>query len=125
MIFTGLRLSVFAVFEAVRGCILISLSEVLNSYDPALKEHRTVCFLIFDGHCYMYRDVKRVLERQAARGRPSERRFDAADVQPGLWCDCGLRLRRGTRIRELEEHEVLQRWCKAGQGGKCARAAAG
>ena len=29
---------------------------------------------------------------------------------------CGLRLRRGTRIRELpEEHEVLQRWCEAGQ----------
>ena len=27
---------------------------------------------------------------------------------------CGLRLRRGTRIRELpEEHEVLRRWCKA------------
>ena len=27
---------------------------------------------------------------------------------------CGLRLRRGTRIRELpEEHEVLQRWCEA------------
>ena len=69
------------------------------------------------------------------------RRFDAADVQPGLfWCEdlrearrqlmavgespkvaisspaqyCGLRLRRGTRIRELpEEHEVLRRWCEA------------
>ena len=27
---------------------------------------------------------------------------------------CGLRLRRGTRIRELpEEHEVLRRWCEA------------
>ena len=27
---------------------------------------------------------------------------------------CGLRLRRGTRIRELpEEHEVVQRWCEA------------
>ena len=26
-----------------------------------------VCFLAFDGHCYMYRAVKRVLERQAAR----------------------------------------------------------
>ena len=26
---------------------------------------------------------------------------------------CGLRLRRGTRIRELpEEHEVLRRWCE-------------
>ena len=38
---------------------------------------------------------------------------------------CGLRLRRGTRIRELpEEHEVLRRWCEAlnqeliGAGGK-------
>ena len=26
-----------------------------------------MCFLAFDGHCYMYRAVKRVLERQAAR----------------------------------------------------------
>ena len=42
-------------------------SQVVDSYDPALKEHRTVCFLAFDGHCYMYRAVKRVLERQAAR----------------------------------------------------------
>ena len=123
--------------------------------DPALKEHRTVCFLAFDGHCYMYRAV---LERQAARvlyrGEARQtlppiqewRRFDAADVQPGLfWCKdlwearcqlmavgespkvaisspaqyCGLRLRRGTRIRELpEEHEVLRRWCEAlGQDG--------
>ena len=101
----------------------------------------------------MYRAVKRVLERQAARvlyrGEARQtlppigewRRFDATDVQPGLfWCEdlrearrqlmavgespkvaisspaqyCGLRLRRGTRIRELpEEHEVLQRWCEA------------
>ena len=101
----------------------------------------------------MYRAVKRVLERQAARalyrGEARQtlppiqewRRFDAADVQPGLfWCEdlreawrqpmaagespkvaisspaqyCGLRLRRGTRIRELpEEHEVLRRWCEA------------
>ena len=92
-------------------------------------------------------ETKRVLERQAARvlyrGEARQtlppvqewRRFDAADVQPGLfWCKdlrearrqlmaagespkvamsspaqyCGLRLRRGTRIRELpEEHEVL------------------
>ena len=98
-----------------------------------------MCFLAFDGHCYMYRAVKRVLERQAARvlyrGEARQtlppiqewRRFDAADVQPGLfWCEdlrearrqlmaagespkvaisspaqyCGLRLRRGTRIRE-------------------------
>ena len=25
-----------------------------------------MCFLAFDGHCYMYRAVKQVLERQAA-----------------------------------------------------------
>ena len=111
-----------------------------------------MCFLAFDGHCYMYRAVKRVLERAARvlyRGEARQtlppiqewRRFDAADVQPGLfWCEdlrearrqlmavgespkvaisspaqyCGLRLRRGTRIRELpEEHEVLRRWCEA------------
>ena len=116
---------------------------------PTLKKHRTVCF---DGHCYMYRAVKRVLERQAARvlyrGEMRQtlpliqewRRFDAADVQPGMfWCEdlrearrqlmavgespkvaisspaqyFGLRLRRGTRIRELPEHEVLRRWCEA------------
>ena len=38
--------------------------DLVDSYDPALKEHRTMCFLAFDGHCYMYRAVKRV---QAAR----------------------------------------------------------
>ena len=127
--------------------VLSSQGDLVDSYDQAVKEHRTVCFLAFDGHCYMYRAVKRVLERQAARvlyrGEARQtlppiqewRRFDAADVQPGLfWCEdlrearrqlmaagespkvamsspaqyCGLRLRRGTRIRELpEEHEVL------------------
>ena len=70
---------------------------LVDSYDPALKEHRAVCFLAFDGHCYMYRAVKRVLERQAVcvlRGEarqtllPIQGRFDAADVQPGLfWCE--------------------------------------
>ena len=39
----------------------------LRSCDPALKRHRTVCFLCFNGHCYMYRCVKRVLERDAWR----------------------------------------------------------
>ena len=113
--------------------------------------HRVLLGLRRD--CYMYRAVKRVLERQAARvlyrGKARQtlppiqewRRFDAADVQPGLfWCEdlrearrqlmaagespkvaisspaqyCGLRLRRDTRIRELpEEHEVLRRWCEA------------
>ena len=61
---------------------------------------RAVCFLAFDGHCYMYRAVKRALERQAPRvlyrGEARQtlppiqewRRFDAADVQPGLfWCE--------------------------------------
>ena len=60
--------------------------------------HRVL--LAFDGRCYMYRAVRRVLERQAARvlyrGEARQtlppiqewRRFDAADVQPGLfWCE--------------------------------------
>ena len=42
--------------------VLSSQGDLVDSYDPALK-----CFLAFDGHCYMYRAVKRVLERQAAR----------------------------------------------------------
>ena len=45
---------------------LSSQSNLVDNYNPALKEHRTVCFLAF-GHYYMYRAVKRVLERQAAR----------------------------------------------------------
>ena len=45
--------------------VLSSQGDLVDSYDPALKEHRTVCFLAFDGHCYMYRAVKRVLERAA------------------------------------------------------------
>ena len=136
----------FCVWRNAPMRVLSSQGDLVDSYDPALKEHRTVCFLAFDGHCYMYRAVKRVLERQAARvlyrGKARQtlppiqewRRFDAVDVQPGLfWCEdlreawrqlmaagespkvaisspaqyCGLRLRRGTRIRELpEEHEV-------------------
>ena len=67
-----------------------------------------MCFLAFDGHCYMYRAVKRVLERQAARvlyrGEARQtpigewRRFDAADVQPGLfWCKDLREARRGRR----------------------------
>ena len=143
----------FCVWRNAPMRVLSSQGDLVDSYDPALKEHRTVRFLAFDGHCYMYRAVKRVLERQAARvlyrGEARQtlppigerRRFDAADVQPGLfWCEdlrearrqlmaagespkvaisspaqyCGLRLRRGTRIRELpEEHEVLRRWCEA------------
>ena len=52
---------------------------VLSSQgDPALKEHRTVCFLAFDGHCYMYRAVKRVLERQAARALQGRGEADPA-----------------------------------------------
>ena len=142
----------FCVWRNAPMRVLSSQGDLVDSYDPALKEHRTVCFLAFDGHCYMYRAVKRVLERAARvlyRGEARQtlppiqewRRFDAADVQPGLfWCEdlrearrqlmaagespkvaisspaqyCGLRLRRGTRIRELpEEHEVLRRWCEA------------
>ena len=142
----------FCVWRNAPMRVLSSQGDLVDSYDPALKEHRTVCFLAFDGRCYMYRAVKRVLERAARvlyRGEARQtlppiqewRRFDAADVQPGLfWCEdlrearrqlmaagespkvaisspaqyCGLRLRRGTRIRELpEEHEVLRRWCEA------------
>ena len=46
---------------------LSSQGDVVDSYDPALKRHRTMCFLCFNGHCYMYRCVKRVLERDAWR----------------------------------------------------------
>ena len=46
--------------------VLSSQGDLVDSYDPALKKHRTVCFLAFDGRCYMCRAVKQVLERQAA-----------------------------------------------------------
>ena len=29
--------------------VLSSQGDLVDSYDPALKEHRTVCFLAFDG----------------------------------------------------------------------------
>ena len=74
-----------------------------------LTTRRTVCFLAFDGHCYMYRAVKRVKSGGASTPRnlrEARRQLMAA----GEYCG----LRRGTRIRELpEEHEVLWRWCKA------------
>ena len=85
----------FCVWRNAPMRVLSSQGDLVDSYDPALKEHRTVCFLAFDGHCYMYRAVKRVLERQAARvlyrGEARQtlppiqewRRFDAADMQPG------------------------------------------
>ena len=88
----------FCVWRNAPMRVLSSQGDLVDSYDPALKEHRTVCFLAFDGHCYMYRAVKRVLERAARvlyRGEARQtlppiqewRRFDAADVQPGLfWC---------------------------------------
>ena len=61
-------------------------------------------FLAFDGHCYMYRAVKRVLERQTARALPGRarqtlaptqewRRFDAARAAGAARQYCGLRLR--------------------------------
>ena len=86
----------FCVWRNAPMRVLSSQGDLVDSYDPALKERRTVCFLAFDGHCYMYRAVKRVLERQAARvlyrGEARQtlppigewRRFDAADVQPVL-----------------------------------------
>ena len=57
----------FCVWRNAPMRVLSSQGDLVDSYDPPLKEHRTVCFLAFDGHCYMYRAVKRVLERQAAR----------------------------------------------------------
>ena len=85
----------FCVWRNAPMRVLSSQGDLVDSYDPALKEHHTVCFLAFDGHCYMYRAVKRVLERQAARVlyRGEARQTlppiqDAADVQPGLfWCE--------------------------------------
>ena len=55
----------FCVWRNAPMRVLSSQGDLVDSYDPALKEHRTVCFLAFDGHCYMYKAVKRVLERQA------------------------------------------------------------
>ena len=57
----------FCVWRNAPMRVLSSQGDLVDSYNPARKEHRTVCFLAFDGHCYMYRAVKRVLERQAAR----------------------------------------------------------
>ena len=62
---------------ATRRCAELA-GDLVDSYDPALKEHRTVCFLAFDGHCYMYRAVKRVLERQAVRALPGRGKADPA-----------------------------------------------
>ena len=47
----------FCVWRNAPMRVLSSQGELVDSYDPALKEHRTVCFLAFDGHCYMYRAV--------------------------------------------------------------------
>ena len=93
-----------------------------------------MCFLAFDGHCYMYRAVKRVLERHLPgrgeadpaahprvealrrRGRAAGavlvRGPEVAISSPAQYC--GLRLRRDSRIGELpEDHELLRRWCEA------------
>ena len=56
----------FCVWRNAPMRVLSSQGDLVDSYNPAPKE-RTVCFLAFDGHCYMYRAVKRVLEQQAAR----------------------------------------------------------
>ena len=98
--------------------VLSSQGDLVDSYDPALKEHRTVCFLAFDGRCYMYRAVKRVLERQAARvlyrGEARQtlppigewRRFDAVDVQPGLFWREDLREARRQLMAAGESPKV-------------------
>ena len=99
----------FCVWRNAPMRVLSSQGDLVDSYDPALKEHRTVRFLAFDGHCYMYRAVKRVLERQAARvlyrGEARQtlppigewRRFDAADACSGART-CA---RRGASLRPL------------------------
>ena len=45
----------FCVWRNAPMRVLSSQGDLVDSYNPALKEHRTVCFLAFDGHCYMYR----------------------------------------------------------------------
>ena len=91
----------FCVWRDAPMRFLSSQGDVVDSYDPALKGHRTVCFLCFNGHCYMYRCVKRVLERDAwrtlYRGEARQelppivewKRFDPAlPLEPGLfWCE--------------------------------------
>ena len=56
----------FCVWRNAPMRVLSWQGDLVDSYDPALKEHRTVCFLAFDGRCYMYRAVKRVLGRGEA-----------------------------------------------------------
>ena len=128
---------------------LSAQGDLVGSYDTALKEHRTVCFLAFDG--YMCKAVKRALERparavQGQGGRPfraSEsggastpgRAAGAALVKErrqrmavGRWPSAARRSTRaqaeaGTRIRELpEEHEVLRRGRSTAWPGRAASA---
>ena len=58
--------------------VLSSQGDLVDSYDPALKEPAPFVFLAFDGHCYMYRAVKRVLERQRRACSTGARRGDPA-----------------------------------------------
>ena len=65
----------FCVWRNAPMRVLSSQGDLVDSYGPALKEHRAVCFLAFDGHCYMYRAVKwgsgrRACSTGARRGRP-------------------------------------------------------
>ena len=135
----------FCVWRNAPLHMLSSQGDLVDSYDPALKEHRTVCFLAFDGHCYMYRAVKRVLERQAARvlyrGEARQtlppigewRRFDggraagpvlargpARGEAPayGRWREPqGGHQQPGTRIRELPEEHAGVPGPAAGRAG--------
>ena len=87
----------FCVWRNVPMRVLSSQGDLADSYDPA-KEHRTVCFLAFDGHCYMYRAVKRVLERQAARVlHRGETRQRKRLKFASLFCD-GLSFARGGHV---------------------------
>ena len=68
----------FCVWRNAPMRVLSSQGNLVDSYDPALKEHRTVCFLAFDGHCYMYRAVKRAGAAGGARALPGRGEADPA-----------------------------------------------
>ena len=55
--------------------VLSSQGDLVGSYDPALKEHRAVCFLAFDGH---YQQPGAVLRAEAEAGHQDPRAVGGA-----------------------------------------------
>ena len=92
--------------------VLSLQGDLVDSYDPALKEHRTVCFLAFDGHCYMYRAVKR------------QKTLAAQDGKRAL-CGCGLtgacELDHVVPVRQASV-QTLQALCGDCHRRRCERA---